>query len=95
MESVSLSKFGCKNEGKIPHLYLKKQSKLIYCSCMHVYLRHVGYGNVAWFSYHTYGEIGFESRLIKTGEGCTSKGGFKLSGCQNPDSETIVRLFLT
>lgn len=52
---------------------------------MHVYLRHVGYGHVAWFSYNLYGEIGFESRLIKTGEGCTSKGGFKLRGCQNPN----------
>lgn len=45
---------------------------------MIVYLGHVGYGYVTWLSYHPYGEVGFEGRLIKTGEGSTSKGGFKL-----------------
>lgn len=59
---------------------------------MHVYLRHVGYGYVAWFSYDAYGEIGFKSRLIKTGEGCTCKGRLKLCGCQKPNgSEMIVK----
>lgn len=51
---------------------------------MNVYLRHVGYGNVTWLSYNPYGEVGFEGRLVKTGEGCTSKGGFKLRRGQNP-----------
>lgn len=50
---------------------------------MHAYLRHVGYGYVARFSYNLYGETGFKSWLIKTGEGCTSKSGFKLSRCHN------------
>lgn len=64
-----------------PSLVLKVNR---YC-CMCVHLRHVGYGYVTWLSDNPYGEVGFEGRLIKTGEGCTSKGGFKLRGCQDPD----------
>lgn len=54
---------------------------------MNVYLRHVGYGNVTWLSYNPYGEVGFEGRLVETGEGCTSKGGLKLRRGQNPKKE--------
>lgn len=51
---------------------------------MNVYLRHVGYGNVTWLSNNPYGKVGFEGRLVETGEGRTSKGGFKLRRGQNP-----------
>jgi len=55
---------------------------------MCVYRGHVGYGYVAWLSYNLYGEVGFEGGLIKTGEGRTCKGGFKLRGCQNPNNNS-------
>lgn len=50
------------------------------CVCVCTYNRHVGNGDVAWLPYYLYGEFCFKSRLIKTGEGRTSKGGFKLRG---------------
>lgn len=50
------------------------------------YLRHVGYGTVAWLSYDLYGEVGLEGRFIKTGEGSTSKGRFKLCGGHEPNN---------
>lgn len=53
-------------------------------SQMHAYLGHVGNGYVARFPYNSYGEFGFKSWLVKTGEGYTSKGGFKLGRCQDP-----------
>lgn len=52
-----------------------------------MYRRHVGYGYVPRLSYDLYGEVGFEGRLIKTGKSPSSKGGFKLCGCQKPDIE--------
>lgn len=49
------------------------------------YLRHVGYGDVPRLSYNLYGEVGFKSGFVKTGEGSSSKGRFKLCGRQDPD----------
>lgn len=53
-----------------------------------MYLGHVGYGIVARFSYDPDREVGFESRLVKTGEGCPSKCGFKLRGRETPGENT-------
>ena len=50
------------------------------------YIRHVGNGAVAWLPYNPYGEFCFESWLIKTGEGRTSKGGFKLGRRQDSEA---------
>lgn len=58
-------------------------------SRMHAYLGHVGNGYVARFPYNLYGEFGFKSWFVKTGEGCTSKGGFKLGRCQDPKERQI------
>lgn len=59
------------------------------------YLRHVGDGNVARLSYNPHGEIGFESWFIETGESSSSKGGFKLRWCQNPNDSKINVLWST
>lgn len=60
------------------------------------YIRHVGNGDVARLPYNPYGEFCFKSWLIKTGEGRTSKGGFKLGRRQDPEeskTNLVISLF--